>query len=287
LNPRPALGIGFEKKVARRCIFFGTRLGSSVTVSGVAATAELEWDALRAENIRLRQQAHYYQSLHARAVAKLQDCEGIITALEAKIAELTRRLFGRKSEKRTPDQAAATSPAGTAVGPGGPGASRWDGPAMGAGKRPQLPEQTVLVDRPDGPPSCAQCGRPYARNGTVPSEAEIVWEVHVYRRVFQRQQYEQACACPHPGSPRRVVAAPPPRLIPRGFAQRGKYRGGPAAQIPLLDAAGAVDGGVAGNGRADQPGDLVRHLAASGAALGILSRAVAGGLSGRGAMADG
>jgi hypothetical protein len=36
---------------------------------------EIEEQLLRQENIHLRQQAHYYQSLHARAVAKLQDLE--------------------------------------------------------------------------------------------------------------------------------------------------------------------------------------------------------------------
>jgi transposase len=41
--------------------------------------------------------------------------------------------------------------------------------------------------------------------------------VRVYKRVFQRQQYEQACSCPKPGLPARVVAPPPPRLIARGL----------------------------------------------------------------------
>jgi hypothetical protein len=41
-------------------------------VWGVAATFE----QLREENIRLRQQAHYYKSLHEKAVAKLRNAEG-------------------------------------------------------------------------------------------------------------------------------------------------------------------------------------------------------------------
>ena len=93
---------GGEKEKTRGCILFGTRAFSSVTVSGVAATEE---QLLREENTHLRQQAHYYQSLHARAVAKLQDWEGMNAALKEKTAELTRRLFGRKSEKSANDKA--------------------------------------------------------------------------------------------------------------------------------------------------------------------------------------
>jgi hypothetical protein len=44
------------------------------------------FEQLREENIRLRQQAHYYKSLHEAAVAKLRQAEGIITALKQKVA---------------------------------------------------------------------------------------------------------------------------------------------------------------------------------------------------------
>jgi transposase len=193
---------------------FGTRDFSFVKVSGVAATAE---QLLREENIHLRQQAHYYQSLHARAVAKLQDLEGMNAALKEKIAELTRRLFGRKSEKSANDKAtnlANSGPTGSNKQPRGQQAGR---PGHGRQKRPDLPQQNVLVDLPGGAPVCGQCGKPYSRNGTTASQGEIVWEVRVYRRVFHRQQYEQSCSCPQPGRPARVVALPPPCLIPRGL----------------------------------------------------------------------
>ena len=51
------------------------------------------------ENIQLRKQAHYYQSLHAQALVKQQEQADQIDALKAKVAELQKRLFGRKRER--------------------------------------------------------------------------------------------------------------------------------------------------------------------------------------------
>jgi hypothetical protein len=156
--------------------------------------------------------------MHARAVAKLQQKAGMIAALKAKVAELMRRLFGRKSEKNTKDKAGGPSDSGgQSGGKGRPRGQQAGAPGHGRKKRPKLPEQKVLVDLPGGTPVCAQCGLPYHRNGTAQSHQEIVWEVRVYKRIFQRQQYEQGCSCPKPGLPARVAAPPPPRLIPRGL----------------------------------------------------------------------
>ena len=173
------------------------------------------FDQLRAENIRLRQPAHYYQRLHAKAVAKLRQAEGIMGALKQKLAEMARRLFGRRSEK---DQA-GSSPQSThttekAKKPRGQQSGQ---PGHGRQKRPNLPTEKLLVDLPGGAPCCAQCGQPYHRNGTARSHVEIVWEVRLFRRFVACQQYEQTCSCPHPGLPQRVVAPPPARLIERGL----------------------------------------------------------------------
>lgn len=171
------------------------------------------FEQLREENIRLRQQAYYYRSLHEAAVAKLRQAEGIITALKQKVAEMIRQRFGRSSEKSKAgrsaqsDQGSAKKPRGQQPGHRGHGRQ----------KRPDLPEQKLLVDLPGGAPLCAQCGKPYRGNGTARSYVEIVWEVHLSRRFVVCQQYEQACSCPQPGQPRRVTAPPPPRLIERGL----------------------------------------------------------------------
>ena len=83
----------------------GTQASGSARVDRVTEFAEQQ---MRLENVRLRQEAHSYRSLHTRSVARIQELEGMISALKEKVAELTRRLFGRKSEKMGPDQAART-----------------------------------------------------------------------------------------------------------------------------------------------------------------------------------
>lgn len=175
---------------------------------------EVEEQTLREENIQLRQEAHSYRSLHARSVAKIQDLEGMISALKEKVAELTRRLFGRKSEKRGQDQAAGTlAEAKKKRSRGQAQGSRGHGRKQHA----NLPEQSLVVKWLGEEPVCAQCGLPYRHNGTVRSHQEIVWEVRLYKRVVRRQRYEKACSCPKPGWPEHVTAPAPPRLIPRGL----------------------------------------------------------------------
>jgi hypothetical protein len=51
------------------------------------------------ENIHWRQQAHYYRNLHERTLAKQHEQVVQIEVLRAKIAELQKRLFGRKAER--------------------------------------------------------------------------------------------------------------------------------------------------------------------------------------------
>ena len=51
------------------------------------------------DNIQLRQQAHYYQSLHEHALAKQNEQAAQSQVLKAKVAELQKRLFGRKCER--------------------------------------------------------------------------------------------------------------------------------------------------------------------------------------------
>lgn len=174
------------------------------------AEAYEQW---REENIRLRQQANYYKSLHEQAVAKLREFEGIVAALKEKLAEMARRLFGRTSEK---NKAGSSSNSTQATGKKPRGQQRGR-PGHGRQKRPNLPEQKRVVDLPGGAPQCGQCGQPYDRNGTARSYVEIVWEVHLFKRLVACQQYEQACSCPQSGLPKRVVAPPPARLIERGL----------------------------------------------------------------------
>ncbi len=188
----------------------GTQDAVPVRVEGVTAPPET---SLREENIRLRREVHRLYERHRRDVSKIRRLQGMVQALKEKVAELIRRLFGRRSEQFKPEQPKGAQNTSAKRGRG-QGKGR---PGHGRKARPDLPKETQLVKWPGQGPCCAQCGLPYAHNGTARSYEEIVWEVRVFKRVIRRQCYEQACSCPEPGLPVRVSAPAPARLIPRGL----------------------------------------------------------------------
>jgi hypothetical protein len=128
------------------------------------------------ENIQLRQQAHYYQSLHARALVKQQQQADPIDALKAKVAELQKGLFGRKRERGGSSQAWLAKR--------GPRRSRGQQRGTrGHGRRPRttLPKEEVVVQVPEERRSCPRCGLPFAAAGTQAAHEEIEWEVRLVR----------------------------------------------------------------------------------------------------------
>ena len=173
----------------------------------------VEQAQLRSLVIELRQQAHYYRGLHARAVereaaarAEVQRLKQIVRDQQAQIAELTQQLealgakvawlqqqvFGRKSEqapgiadqtrgKESASEALETSPPqrrrrGKQVGTKGYGRKRRD----------HLPTEEVLHDLPQSKQCCPRCGKPFAVfPGTEDSEV-IDWEVRLVRRTHKR-----------------------------------------------------------------------------------------------------
>jgi transposase len=188
----------------------GTHGPLLVRVEGVTASTE---QSLREEIIRLRREAQRNLKLHRRDVATIRRLKKIIEALKQKMAEWTRRLFGRRSEQFKPEQPKEGQKNG-AKRPRGQGQGC---PGHGRKGRPDLPREVQVVRWSGEGPCCGQCGRPYVHNGTARSYEEIVYEVRVFKRVIRRQCYEQTCTCPKPGLPVRVSAPAPARLIPHGL----------------------------------------------------------------------
>src|SRR5215468_8554638 len=57
--------------------------------------------ALRRDNLELRQQAGYWQSMHGRALQRLTALEQENEHLRGEVARLNAQLFGQKSEKQS------------------------------------------------------------------------------------------------------------------------------------------------------------------------------------------
>ena len=101
-----------------------------------------------------RQQAGYYKSMHERALQRLLEKDQQIEALKAKVAELTHRVFGRKSERgksKNTTPPPAKRPRGQQ--PGTPGHGRQP--------RKDLPVVEIQLDPPADQILCACCNKPW------------------------------------------------------------------------------------------------------------------------------
>jgi transposase len=126
---------------------------------------------------------------------------------QAKVRDLQKRLFGRKSERRSGSEAQSRA-AGASRG------HQRGAPGHGRAMQPELSARVELVELDC--PHCPSCGRALGKfPGTEDSEVLEI-EVQAYRRVIRRQRYRPLCDC---GCVPGIVTAPAPaRLI-----ERGKY----------------------------------------------------------------
>lgn len=158
-----------------------------------------------------RQQAGYFKSMHERALQRLLEKDQQIESLKAKVAELTHRVFGRKSEigkskNTTPPQ--ARRPRGQQ--PGTPGHSRKP--------RKDLPVVEIQLAPPADQILCACCNKPWVPCDEPETSETIEWDVRLFRRRVIRHKYRRpdGCACDD-GRPGTVCAPAPPALIPNGL----------------------------------------------------------------------
>ena len=158
-----------------------------------------------------RQQAGYFKSMHERALQRLLEKDQQIEALKAKVAELTHRVFGRKSEigkSKNTTPPPAKRPRGQQPG------------APGHGRKPRrdLPVVEIELDPPADEILCACCNKPWVPCGEPQTSETIEWEVRLFRRRIKRNKYRRpdGCTCAD-GRPDTVCAPAPPALIPNGL----------------------------------------------------------------------
>jgi len=165
----------------------------------------------RVEIFEARAQAAYWRDAHKRARQREEELRVKVEHLEAKIKELERQLFGRRSEKGcgdSPKSGGASTPRRRRRGQqrGRPGPGRRD--------TSHLPSQEEFHALGAEQCRCDRCGLAFEEfAGTEDSEV-IEIEVRGYKRKIRRRRYRPTCQCEHlPG----IVTAPgPPKLIPKG-----------------------------------------------------------------------
>ena len=186
---------------------------SGQQISSVSETLDLQ--ELLQENRTLRCDKNIYKSLLERATAREQLLKQEIQQLNARICYLEKRLYGRKSEKKTSKPKNNSSTASSCDGqpkrnrghqPGSPGHGRRDYNHL------PVQEETFGLDEA----VCPHCGCPYREDtflGTEDSELVEV-EVYAYRRKVRRKKYRKCCQCK--GTPGIVTAPGPGKLFDKG-----------------------------------------------------------------------
>jgi transposase len=207
-------------------VFVESCKSTGIVSDPAVLTARLlaENDQLRAEverlqraNLELRQQAGYWQSMHARAAQRLEEMHQELELLRGEIRQLKADLFGRKSEKQARKDRSndLEDPQETAAQPKRQRGQQPNRPAPQRRDYSHLPTIIEKVALPPEQSHCPDCGKPLKLRSDTEDSYQIEIAVIVYRRVFQRCRYETTCACA--GQTRVLTAPVPPKLIPKGL----------------------------------------------------------------------
>jgi len=192
-----------------------TQENSRGNQQAMAVGEGLNLQHLLQENRSLRGERNYYKCLFERARAREELLKQEIEQLNARIRYLEKRLYGRKSEKKTSKSKSDLSTASSSDGQ--PKRSRGHQPgSAGHGRRDysHLPVKEEIFGLDEA--VCPHCGCPYQDDpflGTEDSEL-IEVEVHAYRRKVLRKKYKKGCQCKD--IPGIITAAGPAKLIAKG-----------------------------------------------------------------------
>jgi len=166
----------------------------------------------QAEHIELKQKAGYWEGQFDTLKKKHQILQHELDMANAKIKDLNRRLYGKKSEKKVtksdtnPNKNSNSNtpkPRGQQVGSKGHGRT----------SRSNLPVVDVIRDVAPEDKTCTVCGKEY--HLFPETEDSDITEIHVSAHVrrIKRKVYAKACHCD--GVPGIIAATPEPRLFPK------------------------------------------------------------------------
>ncbi len=183
--------------------------------AGPASPFSQQWVTItKQEKIDLVARASYWEAQHARAKSEIDKLRQEVLFKDAKIKDLQNRLFGKKSEKRSPlksekgGQGDSPSKRKRGQQPGSPGHGRT--------KRPDLPVIHEQSDLAEDAKRCPSCGLARLPTPALDEHSDVIEvEVKAHRRRIRRPAYTRNPGCTCEGTPAILTAAPPARLIPR------------------------------------------------------------------------
>jgi transposase len=173
-----------------------------------------EVQALRRDNLELRQQAGYWKSRHADALQRLTELERDNEHLRGEVAHLNAQLFGQKSEKQKPkDRSNQLDGLDDDADDESRPAKR---PRQGPKRRDysHRPAREEFVELPEAQQVCPHCGQPWRERSDTEDSEQLEIEVQAYRRVIRRRRSQATCTC---ADCQTRTAPTPPKLIPKSL----------------------------------------------------------------------
>jgi transposase len=184
-------------------------------------------DAPTPEPVTLPDDVPTLQRMVRELLTTVAELRRTVEAQQVRIDELTRRIYGRKSERVTPDPNTPAASAADPVPLGPPTAAPVR--CRGHGRRPlpeHLPRQRVEHDLAEAEKPCPCCGRPRQRIGTEVSEQLDYHPASLF--VVEHVRHTYACAAcsrtrdPIDGVTPTIATAPlPPQPIGKGLPGPG------------------------------------------------------------------
>ncbi len=167
------------------------------------------------EHIDLKHRAAFAESMHARIKEKLRKKEQEILLLKGKIKDLTKRIFGKSSEKSTTKSEKKSQQKGL-IKTSCPRGQQLGSSGHGRTKRPDLAIVHEINDLPEDKKSCPNCGLPFHRNPALDEKSSVITvQVSAHERRIKRPAYNRDRGCQCEETPSVITAPPPVRLIPR------------------------------------------------------------------------
>ena len=185
---------------------------------------QLKWDAgyyrehserwkSKYEGLRCEQEAE-----QSRRHVKLQESNRLLEAALnqalARVSQLEKQLYGRKSEKKSNKSEAANSN-GAAGEPAKRRGAQPGAKGHGRTRREKLPRRVETVDVAPDARVCQRCGTAYAEMPQTENSEILEYLVEALVREVRRKKYVRRCQCDE--SPGVVTAPPAPRVIAKGL----------------------------------------------------------------------